>query len=228
MKNIDARTGKLRKTKLDPQAVWRNAFIETFPGVVPARWSIKDQGRVKTAKRSFVITSGHSFEDFLKWTVENWSTIIGKKFSWMTESTPPTVPDIGFVIGMYQHFLEAFGTWVFEGWLNDKDRTELEQLKAKGLSHDEALIEIGKQITARQLRAEMRKREAEMQRVAAGARADRQKAEKEAKLVELYGNGVPIHPKSRLAREQLTGCEPSQPAIQSTHKLQAPKVKFDD
>jgi hypothetical protein len=229
MKNIDARTGRLQKTIVGPADVWRAACIEAFPQVAHAPWSVKDRVRVNQhAKRWVFKSEGSTFNDLVMWVALNWAQIITKRFSWMTERAPPRVPDIGFVLGFFDRFVEAFSERQLDEWLSAKDRTELEKLIGKGMDRDEALRELGKLDAAKKLRKEMEEREQRVRAQAAAARADRRAAEKEAQLVERYGGNVPVHPRSRLAQEAREGERKPlrSPSIEAP--LQAPKVKFDD
>lgn len=88
---------------------WRAAFAQAHPSVPCPEWTAKAAGMFKKAvTRNWPESRRSQVHDFIEWAVQSWDVILGAKFAWMRESTPPALPDIEFVARMIGKFQEGW------------------------------------------------------------------------------------------------------------------------
>lgn len=195
-----------RNTAEGVEASWRAALAEAFPQAVEPAWTGREKGQAKRAASGWAQKRQIAFIDFVEWSVTNWTAIIAKQFKWMTKSPPPAVPAFGFFIAMLDGFAECWSEQKLDAWVNDKDRTEIERLMARGQTYEQAVAELGRTRAAAELRGEMTKREIVV-------RARERSAEiKEQRAVALAETRAPIHPRSRAARRMIAEAKAPAPA----------------
>lgn len=146
------------------ESAWRMAMEETFPSVTVVPWSFRHKKNAKDKAKAWTFNSVVTFDDLLDWSVRHWTRIIAKNFQWMKKPVAPVAPDIGFFIRFCDQFGESYASGDLEEFRSRKERTELEQLMARGQSHEEALNTIAKGQAVAALRDEMKAREARSQR----------------------------------------------------------------
>lgn len=202
-RNAAARAGRTARAKkrgssgADYEAIWRSAEIEIGEGLGHTGWTQKQMARMRQIARLYTYTR-LSFTEFLEWSVLNWPAIISRQFSWMTRQSPPRVPNVEFFLNFYKGFIECHAEQRLEGWLVKGEADRLQKLKASGMSHEEALAEIGRRRAARGMREEMTKREQKVR----GDQAMAARRLDEAKRLQEQAE-KPLDPRSKAAKELL-------------------------
>lgn len=219
-----------RNTAEGVEHAWRRASAETFPQAAQPAWTGREKGQAKRAASGWSHSRQIAFIDFVEWAVINWTAIGAKQFKWMTKSPPPAVPAFGFFIAMLDQFAECWSEQKLDAWVNDKDRTEIERLMARGQTYEQAVAELGRTRAAVELRGEMTKREVVVRARERSAEMKEQRAEKIAE----FGGAAPVHPRSRAAQRMIEEArKPVAPVEDDLPPLAAPMVDttrnpFDD
>ena len=114
--------------------------------------------------------------EFVIWCVHNWRYVITTQFSWMREKPAPMFPDIGFLAtyANFNRFLEAYAV------RREREHAEMApgeageylRLTQSGMTHDDALIQIGKGRVLREEREKLLAAREHMRRTVAAVRAD--------------------------------------------------------
>lgn len=176
-------------------AAWRLALIETFPGTAYRTWGVREKGQIKIILKNW--RGDCTLPEFVEWAVRNWTPLIAKHFKWMKDPKPPLAPALAFLVAFIDRFADARAEGVLTQWQKADERTHIERLMARGQTWQQATTQIAEEKAARGLRVEMEKREV---RVRARDHAATRKLAEAAALAKLEG-GLPIHPKSALAKQ---------------------------
>lgn len=130
--------------------VWRDAWAEAFPGQQPKPLGNIERKMLMTLRARLEI-GNKSFDwfDFLGFVVIEWRAIRDRDFAWMTAKPSPEHPDVRFMCS------QKFTTKFFDAYARRHDKRELEaatgdretylRLTQNGMTHDEAVREMGKQ-----------------------------------------------------------------------------------
>jgi hypothetical protein len=158
LSSIEARKTERRTTNPDSWTCWSDAWSSTFPSSPCPVWAVRDKSAMKQAKLrcegSKVI-----WPDFVTWSVTRWTQIMSAEFGWMKQSPPPAFPNVLFFARFITKFLDRY---------LDEQRTERrstaitdEEIVAglieRGMTRDEALVEIGKRKGVAAIRTEVAK-----------------------------------------------------------------------
>lgn len=196
-----ARTARIaksasRSTADGVEVAWRDALRLAFPDAVEPVWTGREKAQAKRLAKGWTHAKQITFADFTDWAVTNWTQIMRKQFKWMTKAPPPAVPAFSFYVAMIDQFAECWGEGKLEEWATAKERTEIERLMARGMTFEQASVEIGKRHAMSELRDEMRDREI---KVRARERSASNKLQQAEKLAE-FGGKAPVHPDSEIGR----------------------------
>ena len=102
------------------------------------------------------------FRDFITWSVEHWTRVIRKRFRRFRNA--PTVPEIGFFINFRFDFMGVWMERELEKWLSQTERTALERHVAKGMTKEQALLEVAKAQVMVEFRDEIQQERAKLAR----------------------------------------------------------------
>lgn len=196
--HVNARAAALKGSdrSVGVEAAWRAAMLDAFPAVGHVPWDVRQRRNIKGAVKAWLNASQISFEDFAAWAVTNWPAIMSKQFKWMTDKRPPTTPVVSFFLYFLPQFAECWAEGTLDAWMSDSDRTEVERLMGRGMTHEQAMVEIGARQATKALRKETEERNRDASAKLARAKAT---AEQSRKLAELGGT-APVHPQSPAAR----------------------------
>lgn len=126
---------------------WRSAWNVGFPGSPPKMLLPMERGMLAKAQVR-IVGMGINWHEFFEWSVTNWRHVMTEKFSWMTKKPSPAYPEIQFLCTL--KFMNAF----LEAWACRKEHDEhqnsegeaglLRKLTASGMSHEQAIYEMGR------------------------------------------------------------------------------------
>lgn len=185
----------------DVELIWRNALTETFSMVGHVVWSIKDKGRVNVAIKKWAYAEVGTFGALVDYAVRNWTQIVDRKLSWMKQNPAPRTPEMGFFLFRMVDFLTVWQSRELDRFANDMDQPEYDRLKARGLTHEEAIRAMARKDAVGALREEMEKREDTVARRDQVAQRREERAERLEKFTESLTPVTPDQP-----------AEPDQPA----------------
>jgi hypothetical protein len=96
---------------------------------------------------------------FIEHAVANWTQIVAEEFKWMTQSSPPTAPDLLFLNWRRADFIDAWNQRKRSSWLDKVptvDRRRYHTLtKVHGMSSQEAILKVAKEKSDRETREEV-------------------------------------------------------------------------
>ncbi|MBT2132709.1 hypothetical protein KK137_00045 [Croceibacterium sp. LX-88] len=187
-----AKIMKLKDRVDAAQAQWRAAISEVHPTGAVLTWNVREVHMVKNKAKGWLHTDRITFPDFIGWCARSWASVCRTQLSWMTKSSPPKTPNIGFLVSFIDHFADAWAGGDLDAWMNEDQRTVYDKLVASGHSHDEALHEMSKREAVSIMRDENRK-------VTTDANQKLREADLKVKRAERLEN-MPIHPRSPLAQ----------------------------
>lgn len=127
-------------------SIWRDAWEATFPDAPCPGWKGYETKHVESLRQRSTF-SMVNWPDFLNWSVCHWSSIRATHFSWMTQSPPPVFPAVSFFLRFSDRFLDAYTNRevTLKQSADFSSNATIQKLVQSGLSHEEALIEYGKQ-----------------------------------------------------------------------------------
>ncbi|MXO94852.1 hypothetical protein GRI34_00280 [Erythrobacter aquimaris] len=138
------------------QREWRAAIEENHPTGGCLAWNQREVAMVKAKLRGWN-DRRIEFHKFIGWCAANWSLVRRKQLAWMTKSKPPKTPEIGFLVSFITHFHEAWADRDLGNWMHEDQTRDYDKLRAKGLSHDEAVHRLAKDDAIAETRDENRK-----------------------------------------------------------------------
>jgi hypothetical protein len=139
--------------------------------------------------RKRVERGGVVWTDFLYWVVASWPQIMAEKFSWMDRRTPPAYPEVAMLVRFVTDFLDAYAVRLGKERMatSSPEQAEYRKLIATGLSHDAAMIEIGRRRAASERHEELSKEREHVNRMYRVIEAERKKLEKQ-RLIPAAGS----------------------------------------
>jgi hypothetical protein len=127
---------------------FRNAWIETYPGIACPTWTERDKGMVKSVLKARIYDNIEGRHDFLNFVTRNWVQIIGIKFAWCVKDPAPQLPSIAFLCRpkLIVLFQDAYGERrrYEQVSLMPSEEREVVRLMGDGMNRDEALLAAGK------------------------------------------------------------------------------------
>ncbi len=188
--------------KLQPgaiEATFRAAFAQHFdkqPGAVLPAWTVADLGMVNTTLVKRFIGRTAEAHALVRWSVENWQSVMAHSFRWMKREKPPEFPVLGFFLRFLSDFISAHGRDLTDRWIRamkDHEEREFRRLTVKdGLTKDEAFLRIAANRATEAMRDENRRAKEENRILLQKARLV------EARVKRMGDQSV--HPESQVAR----------------------------
>lgn len=194
--NRSARKAKANRTKgrtdvsAGIEATWRAALEETFPAVSHVPWDVRIRKNVKDKAKAWTSGSQVSFDDLLDWAVRNWTQIVKKQFKWMKKKAAPAQPDIGFFLYFSSDFMNTWASGELDDWLRKPERNKIEKLMGRGLTREEAEMEIATDRAADQMDDKNKAAVAKAKQIRGEARIVRDQA-------KAYAESVNVPPRRR-------------------------------
>jgi len=217
------------------ESVWRLAVMETFSGMGIAHfaWSIREKGQVSQAVKKWGFAATGTFLDFVDYSVRNWTQIVARKFGWMKERVPPTVPEVGFFLWRLNDFVEVWTTHELDRFAKDSDQSSYVRLRARGLTHDEAVLRLAKDNAVGSLRDEMTRREAAVQRRERSAkereaRASRLEHLTDTTLTAKDGTQIKVTPGTDRRPGQVWGHQPTFKRVGEVPRAALPQARDEN
>lgn len=138
---VKARTKVKLYQSTDIEDVWKRAWIEGDFGAKPPGLSGRNTGQFKHVLRRF--PNGLKI---IEWGVANWSAVVARRFAWMERKAPPKHPEPGFMLRFIDAFAEDYASAedTKHRWAQPAEDRHYQRLRAEGVSHEDALIEVGK------------------------------------------------------------------------------------
>lgn len=187
---------------LEPQ--WNRLLESHYPELARPRWTGREKGIMRQIGKRWASNNRIiEFTEFFDWCVVNWPAVIRQQFGWMTKSPPPRLPTLRFWFAHYEAFFECYASGKLTKWMRAPDRDRLEFLKARGMTHEQAIYEVAKEQATANLQDEMRATRK------AASEAERRAAEnvKRVERLQQFGGTAPVHPKSAAAKRMM-GVQP--------------------
>lgn len=152
-----ARTPATAMTERD----WIAGARESCPQGVISRWTRRDMAQMKRLSKTFTMGQGVATPagEFLFWATSNWPQIMATEFKWMTDSPPPAIPSVGFFVRFISNFMDCWSKDNLNNWMRSGEGTEFERLTSRGMTRDQAMVEIAKRRAVEIIKDEMTKRE---------------------------------------------------------------------
>lgn len=201
--SAERRVFRLNAAKKDPKAgsrvfeqIWTEALRETFPITAHVCWSPRERGQITNKSKNWYWADDITFADMIDWSVRNWTQIMKAQFSWMKTNPPPDTPLVGFFNNFIDQFVDCWASKKLDAWLKSDQATEIDKMMARGMTREEALVEIAEGKAVAAIREETSKKtEASLRRL---RRAEQ--IEKQNQRLAALGP-APIHPRSRTAQQ---------------------------
>lgn len=88
--------------------VWQSFCRQNFPGITVLPWRVAEKGIMSTIRKKCIEgkMTPVQFIEFLKWSVENWNSIMASRFHWMKQPPAPAFPSIKFLVRWLADFVE--------------------------------------------------------------------------------------------------------------------------
>lgn len=167
------------RPSLSMTAAWSAAWQATYD--VPVKHLTQRDVAMLTDLRKHVERGKVDWTDFLYWVVAEWKPLMATKFSWMNKRNPPAYPEVWMLVRFATDFLDAYAVRI-EKKLTETappEKAEYRRLIASGLTHDEAMLEIGRRRAASQDRDRLAKEREHVNRMYRVIEAERKKLEKQ-------------------------------------------------
>jgi hypothetical protein len=201
--SAERRVFKTEAAKKDPKAgsrvleqIWTDALRETFPVTAHVGWSPRERGQITNKSKNWLWADDITFADMIDWSVRNWTQIIKAQFAWMKDSPPPAVPAVSFFCHFVAQFVECWAEKKLDAWLKSDEATDIDKMMARGMTREEALVEIAKGKAVTSIREEV-----DQKTKTATTRLRRaEQIEKQNQRLSALGP-APIHPRSRAAQQ---------------------------
>ncbi|MFG1210935.1 hypothetical protein V5F72_00765 [Xanthobacter flavus] len=172
----------------DYEMTFRDAWLEAYPGQSVPTWTQKDCYILRNVLKARFRDNVVRRHEFLAYTVKNWPLIMTSYFSWMTQSRPPEMPSLNFLVReqFINHFLDAFAASGRDQALQllPAEERELATLEAGGMTREKALLKIGERRALSKV-ADKEKEVRQINREALLAAGDARKAREEAQRAEM-------------------------------------------
>lgn len=132
------------------QAAWKEgqASGDILKTRHPARWSKEDKANMKRLAAEWDANAYGDFQDFIKFVITNWKTIMRKHFGWMTNPTAPDQPAVSFVVsGKFLPLLiEAYCSAETLKWIGLLPETgrNVEWQMENGLNREAAILAVAR------------------------------------------------------------------------------------
>lgn len=160
IKAVMAKVAAKREAKERPQTlakVWKDAWVATFPDT-PMKLMGKREFGMLNGLRQKQSHNSLNFEEFLHWSITHWREVTTERFAWMTRGGAPNFPDAGFLVRWVSEFLDAYAHRKEKEALDAAPAEVAEYRRLRQtMSHDAALLEIGKRRALSQDRDDLAK-----------------------------------------------------------------------
>jgi hypothetical protein len=167
-----------RRVPLAPiiRATWEAAWAEAFPlAPAPSPWTRAERGQMQIIIEAVRPMKADPV-DFIRFVVRRWRDIRATAFGWM-KVPPPNFPNIAFLANWHRrsYVFDAYATHIEQPRINALSGEEgaMARMLAVGMSHDEALIEIGRQRAAAAGSEKVRKAREHLARTVAALEKER-------------------------------------------------------
>jgi hypothetical protein len=141
------------------ERVWRQALVDHAVRTVHVNWSVKQKAQVKLALSKWAYSRHGTMADLVRFAVREWNVIVARRFKWMTQRPAPLVPTLDFFLWRLGDFVEEWASGEVRAFANADAQASYEQLRARGLSDEEAIAELSKREAVVSLRQEMDQRD---------------------------------------------------------------------
>lgn len=166
--------------------IWREAHVDVFPGL-PIRPMPAASRAILAQMQERMTKQGVDWATYFDWCIRNWRHVTATQFGWMNKSPPPMFPDLRFFLTakLHEGFADAYAR------RQERERLDMTggeagvyaRALAAGQTHDQALLEIGKQRAAAAAHGDLDKTRKHLERSLAALEQDRRALRKPAMVV---------------------------------------------
>lgn len=159
-------------------AAWSAAWQATYD--VPVKHLTQRDVAMLTDLRKHVERGGVVWSDFINWVMKDWKPLMLAKFSWMRSPRPPAYPEPRVLVRFSGDFLDAYAVRIDKKLTETAppEKAQYRKLIASGMTHDEAMLEIGKRRALSADREQREKDRAHVNRMYRVVASERKKLEK--------------------------------------------------
>lgn len=160
-------------------ADWSAAWQATYD--VPVKHLTQRDVAMLTDLRKHFERGRVDWTDFLYWFVAQWKPLMATKFLWMRKRNPPAYPEAWMLVRFSNDFLDAYAERIDRKLTETSppEKADYRKLIASGMTHDEAMLEIGARRAISMDREQRAKDRAHVNRMYRVIETERKKLEKQ-------------------------------------------------